>query len=89
MTILRGFIITITSGVAFAIVGGVLGNLIGLYLPDYYRIVFDLPPDSDINPVQAGVGLGATQGLSAGLVVGLVIVVATAWYQSRVVERKT
>ncbi|MBT5019961.1 hypothetical protein OAF42_02670 [Planctomicrobium sp.] len=84
MTVLRGFMITIASGIAFAFVGTGVGYTIGKYAPDYYRIVFSIPPEIELDPVQAGVGLGVTQGLAAGLFIGLVIVCAVAWYNSRI-----
>lgn len=68
MTVLRGFMITIASGIAFAFVGTGVGYTIGKYAPDYYRIVFSIPPEIELDPVQAGVGLGVTQGLAAGFV---------------------
>ncbi len=83
MTIARGFSITILSGFAFGVMGTLAGYLLGVIAPDYYRTVFRIPPDMSINLVQAGMGLGATQGVAIGLVVGLVIVVTVAWYNSR------
>ena len=83
MTVVRGFIITIASGLAFAAIGGVLGYAMGTLAPDYYRIVFRIPPGIELDPAQAGLGLGLTQGLAAGLFVGLVIVLAVVWYRSR------
>ena len=87
LTVICGFIIT--SGIAFAAIGGVLGYAIGTFAPDYYRIMFHIPPSIELDPVQAGLGLGLTQGLAAGLVIGLVIVVACAWYRSRLTNRST
>ena len=84
MTVLRGFIITISSGLGFGIIGAVLGFTVGKFAPDYYRIVFRMPPEIDLDPAQAGFGLGLTQGVAAGIVIGLVIVVAVAWYNSRI-----
>jgi len=83
MTVIRGFAITLTSGIVGAGLGAGIGWLLGTFTPDYYRLVFHVPPDMPLNPVQAGIGLGVTQGTSAGLVVGLVIVLAVAWYESR------
>ena len=84
MTVLRGFAITIASGLGFAVFGGLLGFLIGKFIPDYYRTVFRIPPGVDLDPAQAGLGLGVTQGLIGGLIIGLVIVATVAWYKSRV-----
>ena len=82
MTPIRGFVIVIASGVAFALAGGVIGGCLGYFAPAYYYAVFHMPSVREY-AVQIGVGLGATQGLIAGLVVGCVVVVATAWYRSR------
>ncbi len=86
MTVFRGFAITIASGIAFGCVGSIAGYALGSVAPDYYRIVFRIPPDIPINPAQAGLGLGVTQGSATGLVVGLVIVVTVAWFNSRIIN---
>lgn len=83
MTIFRGFAITLASGLVFALVGAGLGFLLGTYAPDYYRIVFNIPPGFPLEPAQAGLGLGLTQGLGGGLIIGLVIVVTVAWFNAR------
>ncbi|MDB5336416.1 MAG: hypothetical protein JWN70_2035 [Planctomycetaceae bacterium] len=89
MTVLRGFIITITSGVVFALVGALAGYSLGLIAPDYYRTVFRMPPEISLDLAQAGLGLGATQGLGAGILIGLAIVVTVAWYNLRALEIQT
>ena len=84
MSVVRGFVITIVSGLAFALFGGLAGGALGWAAPDYYRIVFDMRPEARFNAVQLGLGLGVTQGFGAGLIVGLAIVLIVAWYNSRV-----
>lgn len=86
MTVFRGFAITIASGNAFGCVGAIAGYALGSVAPDYYRIVFHIPPDISINPAQAGLGLRVTQGCATGLFVGLVIAVTVAWYYSRIIN---
>ena len=86
MTVVRGFAITIASGIAFALFGAGAGYFLGSVAPDYYRTVFRISPDISIDPAQAGLGLGVTQGLAAGLAIGLVIVVSVAWYNSRIAK---
>ena len=82
MTVVRGFTITIAIGLAFGCFGAIAGYLLGSIAPDNYRTVFRILPQASIDPAQAGFGLGVTQGLGAGLMVGLVIVVSVAWYKS-------
>lgn len=84
MTVLRGFVVTITSGVAFAITGGIAGYALGAFIPDYYRTVLRVPPEFSTDMAHVGLGLGVTQGCAAGLVVGLCIVITLAWFHSRV-----
>jgi len=83
MTVVRGFVISIVSGLVFGCLGAVAGYLLGSLAPDYYRTVFRIPPEVSLDPSQVGLGLGLIQGLGAGLILGLVIVVSVAWYDSR------
>lgn len=88
MTVQRGFLITIGSILGFSGMGAVAGYILAVAAPDYYRTVFHISPDAVFHPVQIGLGLGLTEGGAAGLVVGLVIVVTVAWYDSRVEDRR-
>lgn len=83
MTVLKGFLIIILSGIAFAIGGGAIGYTLGVVMPGYYRAIFSSGREAWFDPVAVGLGLGLTQGLIAGLAVGSVIVLAVAWYNSR------
>ena len=70
-------IITLTS-VALAAGGTLVGCLLGVLVPEYYRTVFDQRGDPTFSPIQVGVGLGFTQGLVAGIVIGCVVVLAVS-----------
>lgn len=83
MTVARGFVITLASAFGFAAFGAAAGYAPAVGLPDYYRTVFRIPDHADIDLRQLGVALGVTQGFAAGLLIGAVIVVAAAWYNSR------
>ena len=78
MTVLRGFLIIVVSGIGFAPAGGLIGYALGRVAPAYYRGVFRRGEAPDFDPVQVGLGLGMTQGLIAGLLVGSVVVLAVA-----------
>lgn len=84
MTMLaRGFLYVVGSAAAFAAAGACLGFAVGRWAPDYYRMVFRLPPSLDLRMEQVGLGLGLVQGLGAGLVVGLALAALSAWSGSR------
>jgi hypothetical protein len=57
-----------------------LGVFLGLFTPAYYRAVFD---DPRIDALQVGTGLGLTQGLGAGVVIGILIVAIVGWSHRR------
>lgn len=83
MTIGKGFSIILLSGFAFALGGGAIGYTLAVVLPGYYRGVYSSGREPWFDPMEIGIGLGATQGLICGLVVGAVVVLAVAWYNSR------
>jgi hypothetical protein len=83
MTVARGFLIVILSGFTFALGGTLIGFTLAVTLPGYYRAVFSSGRESWFNPIELGVGLGATQGLICGLLVGAIVVLAVAWHNSR------
>jgi len=58
-------------------------TVLAITAPDYYRGVFHAVNNPDFDPISVGVGLGLTQGIFAGLLVGCVVVFTVAWYRSR------
>jgi hypothetical protein len=83
MTIIKGFAIIIGSAIFFAIAGGVIGYLLAVVIPQYYRDVFRAGQNPNFDPVAVGLGLGITEGAIAGLFVGAIVVVAVTWYNGR------
>src|SRR5437660_244845 len=83
MTVTRGFVIIILSGIAFAVGGGLMGYALGVAVPAYYRGIFSTGQDPGFDPAAVGAALGVSQGLVCGIVVGAVVVLAVAWYNSR------
>ena len=75
ISLLRGFLIVLCAGAAGALLGLILGGLMGTFVPDYYHAVFGNP---ELNAVQVGTGLGLTQGFGVGVAVGCVVLLAVA-----------
>ena len=83
MTIFKGFLIVILSGIAFALGGALIGYSLGVAMPGYYRAVFSSDRELWFDPATVGFGMGLTQGLICGVVIGSVVVLAVAWHNSR------
>lgn len=72
-----------SCGLGGALFGAALGFTLGRFAPGYYRSIFSHGDRADFDPEAVGLGLGATQGVVAGLLVGLAIVFMIAWFNSR------
>jgi hypothetical protein len=75
--------VMLTAG-AGLLIGGLLGFLIGIAAPDYYRSVFPSMNGPGFNPALMGTILGATQGFFGGAGIGVVILIVYIWYLTRV-----
>ena len=85
----RAMAIVLASGFAFAVGGAILGCLLAVVAPGYYRAVFSSGNDPGFDPFQVGLGLGLLQGLGTGLVLGAIVVLAVAishWRRSLAME---
>lgn len=80
----RGVITVLVASIFFGVMGGAIGLLIGVLLPDYYITLFPgILRSESLESWQFGAALGLTQGAVAGVVVGCVVLLTTAWYKSR------
>lgn len=77
---LRGVYMILSSAFIFSVLGAIAGWAFALALPDYFRNVYDAT-DSEI--WQVAVGLGITRGFILGVFLSSVVLLATAWYRSR------
>ena len=77
----RGMYMLLSSGFVFAVLGALAGLVFALALPGYFRNVYDAT-DSEV--WQVGVGLGTTRGFLLGVFLSSVVLLATAWYRSRI-----
>lgn len=83
MTVVKGFLIILLSAAAFGLGGGLIGYILGVWTPSYYRGVFISGREPWFDPVAVGLGLGVSQGLMCGVVAGVAVVLAVAWYKAR------
>lgn len=78
---LRGVYMILSSAFIFAVLGAIAGWAFAIALPGYFRNVYDAT-DSEI--WQVAVGLGITRGFILGVFLSSVVLLATAWYRSRI-----
>jgi hypothetical protein len=75
-----------------AILGGLLGSVggaaLGAFVPDYYRSVIPGSDRPGFDPLAVGIGLGLTQGIMFGAVVGLALAAMYYWHHSRVAKQQ-
>jgi hypothetical protein len=86
MTIRRALATVAGTAIVSAAVGATVGYCLGAYTPGAYRSMFQNGLDPRFQRVEVGIGLGCAQGLLAGVVIGLVVVVAVTWYEIRRAE---
>jgi hypothetical protein len=76
-----------------ALLGGVLGTTIGAalgaFVPGYYRSVIPGGDQPGFDPVAVGIGLGLTQGIMFGALVGLALVAMFNWQRLRLAKQHT
>ncbi len=83
MTIKRAFLLLMAVTGSFAILGTLIGWLIGRYNPTYYRTVFRGGREPSFDPVEMGIGLGLSQGVVGGVVIALVLIGILVWRETR------
>lgn len=79
-TFMRLLAVVIACGFVFAVLGGILGLLMGLAVPDYYRAVFR---NDAINAPTMGGVMGIGQGAAIGVLAGLVLSLILTWREIR------
>lgn len=89
MTVKTALVIVFLWGIAFACVGAAIGAAIGSLAPEYYRSVLRHGDSPNFNPLQVGIGLGATQRIALGVAISVVVLALLAWRDVRATRRTT
>jgi hypothetical protein len=83
LTLASALMFVLKTAAILAVVGAALGLLIGLGVPQYYRMVLGVGDDPDFYPAVAGILLGFMQGGMLGIFAGLVLVGIVGWLRTR------
>lgn len=81
--VIRSFYMIVSTTMLFGLIGALLGLTLSILTPAYIRNAYDVL-ESEI--WQIGVGAGFTRGLICGLIAACSVLVATAWYRSRMIR---
>ncbi len=80
MSILRALSTIVGCIIAGGCLGGGIGLTLGLLAPSYYRMVSRSGASPTFSAHEFGLGLGLTQGMASGAVIGVVVVLAVTVY---------
>jgi hypothetical protein len=76
----RLLLVIVACGAIFAVLGGVVGLVIGVTVPEYYYAVFR---NDSLNAPAIGCVMGVGQGGALGVVAGLVLALILTWREVR------
>ena len=86
MTIVKALTTVAGTAVACATIGTTVGCCLGRFMPGAYRSMFNAGLDPQFDPIAVGFGLGCGQGLIAGGLIGLGVIVVVTWYDIKKME---
>jgi len=82
-TLGRLLAVVVACTIAGGILGLAVGSLLAILVPAYYIESFGLEEFSTASPLAMGIGLGLTQGIAGGAMVGVAIDAIGVWYLTR------
>lgn len=84
MTVTKALLTVAVSALLAGAVGAGVGYALDHWTPSFFRILWPGRPGDPADPVEVGLGLGISQGLVWGVVVGLLVVAIVAWHDTRI-----
>ena len=87
MTLFKALATVVGTSIGFGIVGTGIGAFLGKFTPGFFLHLFPLRDVENLNPLEFGVGLGLVNGLTWGLVIGVLVVGIVSWRETRLVRK--
>jgi hypothetical protein len=88
MNVTRALATVVGTAAGFGAAGMALGVFLGKVAPGFFRQMLPLRDPASFNPVELGIGLGLTNGLGWGLVVGVLLVAIISWKETRLARKE-
>jgi hypothetical protein len=89
MNIMKALATVVGTALGFGAAGTGIGVFLGKVAPGFFRQMLPLRDPANFNPRELGIGLGLTNGLGWGLVVGVLLVAIISWKETRLVRKET
>ncbi|MFO0985277.1 MAG: hypothetical protein U1E76_26695, partial [Planctomycetota bacterium] len=86
MNVVKALATVVGTAVGFGVVGIGIGAFLGKVTPSFLREMLPMRDPAAFDPLEMGIGLGLTNGLIWGLVVGILLVAILAWRETRLVR---
>lgn len=83
MNIIKAISTVVATSLGFGIIGSAIGAFLGRFTPGFFTQLLPLRDIENFNPVEFGVGMGLVNGLTWGLVIGVLIVGIISWKEAR------
>ena len=89
MNVTKALSTVVGTALGFGAAGTAIGVFLGKVAPGFFRQMLPLRDPASFNPQQVGIGLGLTNGLGWGLVIGVLLVAIIAWKETRLTRKET
>ncbi|MAG58348.1 MAG: hypothetical protein CMJ83_18835 [Planctomycetes bacterium] len=83
MTLFKALATVAGTAIGFGIAGTGIGALLGHFTPGFFRHQFALRDVENLDPLEFGIGIGLVNGLTWGLVIGVLVVGVVSWRETR------
>lgn len=87
MTLLKAIATVVCTAIGFGIAGIGIGASLGRFTPSFFRNLFPLRETENFDAVEFGVGIGLVNGLTWGMVLGVLIVAIVSWRETRMARK--
>ena len=88
MNVTKALATVVGTAIGFGAAGTAIGAILGKVAPSFFRQMLPLRDPANFNPLELGIGLGLTNGLGWGLVVGVLLVAIIAWKDTRLARKE-
>lgn len=83
MNVVKALATVVATAVVFGVCGTGIGMFLGKMAPSFLQHAVRATAGEALDPMELGIGLGLTNGLTWGLVIGILTVAILAWKESR------